>query len=409
MIAAADLRQVDDAVVLIDDEPVGRLTRTAGDDVEFHYAGEWVDEHRSGRRNSVAWTLPVDGTYPVTYSGGAVPPFFAGLLPEGVRLGAVVSATKTSPDDHLTLLLAVGGDAIGNVRVVPAGSEIIDPTAMFDPRDHRDFRRLFDRMATSSDADPFALPGVQPKVSAAMWSVPTSTASGPAILKLTPPSGFPRLVENEHFFLRMAAGCGLAVPRQELLHDDAGRSALLVRRFDRANGRRIPQEDACQVAGLYPASKYRMKSETAVEVLAEACVRGGGSRLAAVREFLRMIIFSWLIGNGDLHGKNLSIHAPDGVWMPTPAYDLVTTQPYTGWRDPMAMNLYSRANRLRRRDFIDAGGRWGLGEAVVTRLIDQLLDRAEPWVERIGEIGFGERDTERLVELIGKRIRGLRA
>jgi HipA N-terminal domain len=50
-------------------------------------------------------------------TGGAVPAFFVGLLPEGVRLGVVTTSTKTSADDHFTLLLAIGADTIGDVRV----------------------------------------------------------------------------------------------------------------------------------------------------------------------------------------------------------------------------------------------------------------------------------------------------
>jgi serine/threonine-protein kinase HipA len=48
--------------------------------------------------------------------------------------------------------------------------------------------------------------------------------------------------------------------------------------------------------------------------LADACGRGGGSRAIAVLELLKVVVFSWLIGNGDLHGKNMSIHNPGGVW-----------------------------------------------------------------------------------------------
>lgn len=61
-------------------------------------------------------------TTQVVTIGGAVPAFFAGLLPEGVRLGVVISSTKTSADDHLTLLLAIGADTVGNVGVVPSGA-----------------------------------------------------------------------------------------------------------------------------------------------------------------------------------------------------------------------------------------------------------------------------------------------
>ncbi len=77
--------------------------------------------------------------------------------------------------------------------------------------------------------------------------------------------------------------------------------------------------------------------------------------MIALVELLKVVVFSWLIGNGDLHGKNMSIYNPNGLWQPTPAYDLLCTQPYAGWNDPMALNLYGRANRLTRTNFIDAG------------------------------------------------------
>ncbi|MGB5150992.1 MAG: HipA domain-containing protein [Mycobacterium sp.] len=85
-----------------------------------------------------------------------------------------------------------------------------------------------------------------------------------------------------------------------------------------------------QVAKVYPASKYRIKTEIAITGLAAACARRGGSKVAATAELLKTVAFSWLTGNGDLHGKNLSIYNPTGIWQPTPAYDLLCTQPYQG-------------------------------------------------------------------------------
>ena len=329
------------------------------------------------------------------------------LLPEGIRLGVVTSSTKTSADDHLTLLLAIGADTVGNVRVIPAGSAPPEQSAMFQPERDTDFRAVFDRLTGSVQADPVGLAGVQPKVSAAMWSTPTTTTSGPAILKLNAPTGFPRLVENEHFFMQMAAGCGLRVPKTWLLYDARQRAALLVERFDRHDNVRIAQEDACQVTALYPASKYRIKTETAISALADACQRGGGSRAAAVLELLKTVVFSWLIGNGDLHGKNISIYGPKGLWQPSPAYDLLTTQPYSGWRDPMALTLYGRANRLDRAHFLDAAARLGLRDRAAARMIDDVTDAAHGWIDRCAEIGFTPRQTELLERMLRARITSL--
>jgi serine/threonine-protein kinase HipA len=402
-----DLRDVAEADIYIGADLAAHLVREPGDTISFDYIADQHPTEARVRDRSVSWSLLRSGEYPVITTGGAVPPFFAGLLPEGVRLGVATSSTKTSADDHLTLLLAIGADTIGNVRVVPAGFEPAQPLPMFEPERDTDFRAVFARLTDTVDADPVGMAGVQPKVSAAMLSAPTQTRSGPAILKLSP-AQYPLIIENEHFFMAMAAACGLRVATTSLLHDAEGRSALLVTRFDRTRLTRIAQEDACQVAGIYPASKYRIKTEAAITALADACARGGGSKPAAVLELLKIVVFSWLIGNGDLHGKNLSIYNPDGVWQPTPAYDLLCTQPYTRWRDPMALNLYGRANRLARDDFIGAGERLGLRSRAIQRMIDAVVDAAQDWPDKCGQIGFDDRQTKLLGQMLRRRIGSLR-
>ena len=402
-----DLRSIAEADVYIGEDLAAHLRRERGDTITFDYIADERPTEARIRDRSVSWSLLRSDEYPVVTTGGAVPPFFAGLLPEGVRLGVVTSSTKTSADDHLTLLLAIGADTVGNVRVVPAGVEPAQPLPMFEPERDTDFRAVFEKLTGSVDADPVGLAGVQPKVSAAMLSAPAQTRSGPAILKLSPVQ-YPRIIENEHFFMAMAAACGLRVAPTLLLHDAEGRSALLVTRFDRAGPKRIAQEDACQVAGIYPASKYRIKAETAITALADACARGGGSKPAAVLELLKTVVFSWLIGNGDLHGKNLSIYNPDGVWQPTPAYDLLCTQPYTRWRDPMALNLYGRANRLTRADLVKAGERLGLRTRAITRMIDAIVVVAQDWPDKCGAIGFDDRQTKLLEQMLRTRIDSLR-
>ena len=403
-----DLRDVTGADVYLDDDLVATLNRVPGDQIRFSYNALRLGTGRSVRDRSVSWSLPATAEYPLITTGGAVPAFFAGLLPEGVRLGVVTSSTKTSADDHFTLLVAIGADTVGNVRVLPAGTEPPEHAPMFVPERDSDFRAVFQRLTGSVEADPVGLPGVQPKVSAAMWSTPATTTSGAAILKLNPPSGYPRLIENEHFFMRMAVGCGLRAARTRLLHDAQGRSALLVDRFDRQGDVRIAQEDACQVAGVYPASKYRIHAETAITTLADACARGGGSRAAAVLELLRIVVFSWLIGNGNLHGKNLSIYNPDSIWRPTPAYDLLTTQPYSRWRDPMALSLYGRANKLTRAHVLEGAARLGLRSRATARMIDGVVDAAREWPDRCAEIGFSARQTELLAAMLRSRIATLR-
>lgn len=116
-----DLREITKADVYIGDDLAAHLTRNSDDKISFDYI---VDQnpHQKGciRDRSVSWSLLRSDEYPVVTTGSAVPAFFAGLLPEGVRLGVVTSSTKTSTDDHLTLLLAIGaGNTKTQSRTIP--------------------------------------------------------------------------------------------------------------------------------------------------------------------------------------------------------------------------------------------------------------------------------------------------
>ncbi|CCQ15699.1 putative HipA like protein [Rhodococcus sp. AW25M09] len=402
MIPASELRDVDVADVYKGDLLAGSLTR-AGNDVVFRYDSEYLD---SASAPDLAWSIP-KSSLQTRASGGSVPAFFAGLLPEGVRLTGVVAATKTSEDDHFTLLLAVGSDTIGDVRVLPRGQEMSLAGNAFDWRHPvPDLRRLFDSLSTGESVrkDPSALPGVQGKVSAQMYSTPVSTTAGPAILKLAPPARLPRLVENESFFMNLAGRCGLSVPEHRVIEDDTGVSGLLVARFDRVGKKRLPQEDACQVAGLYPASKYRMKTEAVITLLADTVERGGGSARQATAVLLRLTAYSYAIGNGNLHGKNYSIHENTrGIWSVTPAYDLLCTQPYASWSDPMALNFYGRANRWTREFFVESAGRMRMPERATRRILDDVCAGVRDGIDEVDVIGFEDKQTQQLKRLLDQR------
>ena len=84
-----------------DTQLAGVLRRLRGG-VEFGYLPEYL----SAGGEQVATTLPLTDV-PVLTPAGAVPPYFAGFLPEGRRLSSLRRAVKSSADDDLSLLLAV--------------------------------------------------------------------------------------------------------------------------------------------------------------------------------------------------------------------------------------------------------------------------------------------------------------
>lgn len=397
------LTAIDRADVWKGSSLAGHLRRQ-GESTVFSYDPRYL---ASGRRR-VAHTLPLSDRE-VTASAAAVPPFFAGLLPEGERLTALTRRVKTSPDDMFSLLLAVGADTVGDVRVVPQGTQpgAVAPVVTSARWDELDFGALLARSVglEPDDGDAVAIAGVQEKVSASVISFPVAGATDlaqPAILKLSP-AQYPRLIENEAWCLGIARTCGLAVADHQIVRDRSGTGGLLVRRFDRAlDGGRwtsLEQEDAAQLAGRYPGQKYRMRTIEVAGVVRDVVQ----AQRVAMRELIALIALSYLIGNGDLHAKNVSVLTGlDGETRLAPAYDLVSTVAYLP-NDRMALELEGRDNRLRRSDFVSFGERVDVPSRAVNRRLDEVLDGVEPYLERIGEIGLDDQRTSRVERAMRER------
>jgi serine/threonine-protein kinase HipA len=399
-----DAKAVDVADVYKGDELAGRLTRTS-EGVSFEYTRDYV----VGENDAVASTLPVREAPYVTGSG-AVPAFFAGLLPEGVRLHAVVAAVKTSPSDELSLLVAVGEDTVGDVRIVPQGAEpaAVSRTLPAKPGEIS-FAELFARSIDPLTAElDRALPGVQDKLSDAMMSFPLRGAKGPAILKLNP-TAFPRIVENEAFCLGLARRAGLTVPKFEVIEDRDKVSGLLVERFDRSivsgSVSRLAQEDACQLLNRWPADKYRVSFNDIANRLVEVV----SSREASIMDLVEQVAFSWIIGNGDMHAKNHSVQwlKEERLVVPTPVYDLVSTIPYP-LNQHMALKLDGRDANLRGRFLVGFASRFGVPETMSRRRLGELADRVAPHIHSASRIGFDAHTTEQLIKEMNRRLKTLR-
>jgi serine/threonine-protein kinase HipA len=348
---------------------------------------------------AIATTLPRDGR-PRTSPAGAVPPFFSNLLPEGRRLTALRRHVKTSADDELSLLVAVGADPVGDVQIVPEGEPPDRPSAKLDIARWEDVR--FADLLAEEGIDPVALAGVQPKVSAAMIALPVTTTGGHHLLKLTPPE-FPHLVENEAFFLSAARRSGLRVAQAEVVRDRDGVSGLLVRRFDRrvVDGETVAlaQEDGCQVLGRYPADKHTVTAEEVCTALVEVT----RARPVAARDLFTQVVFAYLTGNGDLHAKNLSVgQTSDGEWRVTPAYDLPSSQPYGDTTSALDVQGRRRED-ITRRTMLAFAADIGLTGRAAASVLDRLVKTAALWLPDLDALPFDERRRHRLRRVIEDR------
>ncbi|MEY4509146.1 MAG: hypothetical protein RLZZ450_1268 [Pseudomonadota bacterium] len=389
-------------------ERVGELTRSEHG-ASFGYGDAYVAAHAGDPLRAVAFSLPVRSE-PYEVFGTNLHTFFAGLLPEGLRLRALVRSLKTSEDDLFSLLLASGGDAVGDVSIAVSGGAPKEqgPVADTGKLSELSFRELLaESLRYEAGGGDVAIAGVQPKVSASMISFPMRALHKKRahILKLSP-SEFPRLVENEQFFMRLAKAVGIEVAETRVVHDRDGESGLLVDRFDRLPDKsgallKLHQEDACQLLDRYPADKYRVTLSDVSRAL-EVCSAPVAERL----KLLRLQAYSYLIANGDLHGKNVSVRVVDGRVALTPAYDLLSTLPY-GDR-ALALSLEGRDDKLKASHFVVFGERVGVRQKATERMLDTLCDGVTRALTRLSEIGLAATKQAHLERVITQRCTALR-
>jgi serine/threonine-protein kinase HipA len=373
----------------------------------FQYAASFLETHEE----VIAFHLPLTKNA-IETRGVNLHPFFAGLLPEGYRLEALLRRLKSSKDDLLSMLVAAGFDCIGDISVVPEGKL---PTAEGVSADlgrlsELSFAALLKESIASLGVHPLAnIPGVQEKVSASMISFPVRSKrhAGDYILKLNPRDK-PTLVKNEFFFLRVARSCGLEVAKTELVRDKEGASGLLVERFDRVRTdggvEKIHQEDGCQFLDRYPADKYAVSAADIARGLAAVST----TPVVDILAWVRWIGFAYLIGNGDLHAKNVSVlRTPQGRVGISPAYDVLSTLPY-GDRS-LALKVDGRDSNLKRAGLVSFAERFGVRKVATLAMLDELCDGIVKHIDDVGDVGLPAKATSHLARVVAKRREDLGA
>lgn len=189
------------------------------------------------------------------------------------------------------------------------------------------------------------------------------------------------LPENEHLTMRLAKKCGLTIPPCGLVPLRDGTEAYIVRRFDRdETGRKYRQEDFCQLAEKPPKEKYDGSAELAFRLVRRYAVEPGIAALALYKQLL----FSWWVGNGDAHLKNLSLlEDKDGRFQLSPAYDLLSTSLVIP-DDQLALPIAGKRAGLTRKNWLDLARYAAIPERAAARVLalpTQTLAAAQATIE----------------------------
>ena len=184
---------------------------------------------------------------------------------------------------------------------------------------------------------------------------------------------------NEHITMQMAKQIfGIRTAECCFMKFANGTPAYIVRRFDyNSEKEKLSQEDFASVlqAKKDDSGKYKYISKTYEDF---------GEILSPLNkaEFLRILIFNFITGNGDAHLKNFSLlETADGDMQLSPSYDLMNTKLHLE-DSPIALNLFKELERtsLPRGesynytldDFIELGNRFGLKQRLINRITNSF-------------------------------------
>ena len=340
---------------------------------------------------------------------GSLPPFIENILPEGWL------KNKIHPRNEIEFI-AGGIRYLSNIQIkapaVELGAAITGDylrgklvdwsndgefTGLYSGPEFRE-NEIFGQVIMELYKD-----GLIPRVSGVQMKIPmTLTDEGELLipknkpfthmLKLNTSSEFRLLPKVEYACLQAAKSCGFDVPAHTILNlPNISFSALIIERFDirqnEKDNRRIILEELNILLGQTSKEKYESSIEKAGKALSLISTNWEEDCISLVLRFL----FAWLIGDGDLHLKNLGMLCITSSKAShftsirlAPVYDSVSTRFFPNFsRDLMALTVNGKRNKLSTKDFLQAGASIGLNKGLVQKAIEKLCQDFSRHVKEI--------------------------
>lgn len=173
-------------------------------------------------------------------------------------------------------------------------------------------------------------------------------SSGQYILKPIPPNTqiveAAQAPENEHLTMQIASSVfGIETAANGLIYFKDGTPAYITRRFDiKPDGSKYLQEDMAQISGRSRQTDgENFKYEGTYEEIGTLIDKYVAAAMPAKENFFRLVLFNYLLSNGDAHLKNFSLLRTDlGDYTLSPAYDLMSTIIHMPTESDLALDLY---------------------------------------------------------------------
>ncbi len=371
--------------VYLQRELAGRLIQDENGQLAFYYAEGWLNNPNA---------VPLSHSLPLKkekFSRNECRGFFAGLLPDESKREIIAKNLGISARNDFAMLEQIGGECAGAVTFIPAGEKPPERNYSHRPLTSGKLTEILKRLPrrplmAGEDGIRLSLAGAQDKIAVHVHdgkiSIPLGGAPSTHILKPAI-AHFEGIVFNEAFCMTLAHAIGLPTARAE-----AGKvedvDYLLVERYDRtmlkdASGaeylERQHQEDFCQALGIIPDNKYQNEGGPSLKQCFDLLRELSSAPVIDLQRLLDAVIFNFLIGNHDAHGKNFSLLYGNEPRL-APLYDVLSTAYYPDLARKMAMKIGGEyeSEKVQPKNFDQLADETGLAKPMVKRRVREVAE-----------------------------------
>ncbi len=362
--------------------------------------------------------------------------FFSNLLPEGDVVKKIAQIKQISLNNQFALLKELGGECAGAVSLYPQDMTPIFNNALNEISEE-ELASLLNNLSQTplltGEGIRLSLAGAQEKLALTIFPdddkyyKPSDKYISTWILK-PENRNFPDLIYNEYFCMKLAELMGLNVAECKIKKFSSV-IAYMTKRFDRLETvrscpkvretenirqwnivQRIQQEDFCQGLGLSNKKYQRTEGGPSLKQCFQFIHSNMANKAKDELHFLKSIVFNFLIGNSDAHGKNFSyLHTASGYVL-SPLYDLASTQVYPQLAKEMSMSIGGEyePDRITRTNFMAMAKELNIKNQLINDILDKLSAEIIVQAEKLKEITMMEKTYnpvyDRIIEVIKIRI-----
>ncbi len=276
--------------------------------------------------------------------------------------------------------------------------------------------KTLESLAAQSTSKGLTVPGVQKKLSLHL----STDNHNPRLTLVNYPTGyilkpqvreFECLPEAEQLVMTMADASGISTVPHALIKSGEN-LAYITKRIDRVFGKTeikmLAMEDFCQLDLRVTADKYKGSYERCAKVIGRYSSQIG---LDMAELFMRLV-FSFVVGNSDMHLKNFSLIETDeasNTFVLSPAYDLLPVNVIMPEdTEEFALALNGKKTHIRKKDFFVFAEECGISKASAEKMIAKIVSMKPKYIDMCNDSLLPDHLKERFAELIEQRCKVLK-